>query len=77
MDQQTEFRVAYDNRNVYVAIWCWDSDPDKIVLAICDGMILCDPMTTSFFASIPLTMSERLLVSIQSERNASGWNCQQ
>ena len=22
MDQQTEFRVAYDSRNVYVAIWC-------------------------------------------------------
>ena len=31
MDQQTEFRVAYDSRNVYVAIWCWDTDPDKIV----------------------------------------------
>ena len=31
MDQQTEFRVAYDSRNVYVAIWCWDTDPDKII----------------------------------------------
>jgi hypothetical protein len=31
MDQQTEFRVAYDSNNIYVAVWCWDSEPDKIV----------------------------------------------
>ena len=31
MDQQTEFRVAYDNTKIYVAVWCWDSEPDRIV----------------------------------------------
>ena len=31
MDQQTEFRVAYDRSHIYVAVWCWDSEPDKIV----------------------------------------------
>ncbi|MCZ6673176.1 MAG: DUF5916 domain-containing protein [Verrucomicrobia bacterium] len=31
MDQQTEFRVAYDANYLYVAVWCWDTEPDKIV----------------------------------------------
>jgi hypothetical protein len=31
MDQQTEFRVAYDENYIYVAVWCWDTEPDKIV----------------------------------------------
>jgi hypothetical protein len=31
MDQQTFFRVAYNDNYLYVAIWCWDTEPDKIV----------------------------------------------
>jgi len=31
MDQQTFFRVAYDDNYLYVAVWCWDTEPDKIV----------------------------------------------
>ena len=31
LDQQTFFRVAYDDNNLYVAIWCWDTEPDRIV----------------------------------------------
>ena len=31
MDQQTFFRVAYDDNHLYIAVWCWDTDPDKIV----------------------------------------------
>lgn len=28
--QPTEFAIAYDNNNLYVAIWAWDSSPDSI-----------------------------------------------
>ncbi|MDA0347670.1 MAG: DUF5916 domain-containing protein [Verrucomicrobia bacterium] len=31
MDQQTFFRVAYDDHYLYFALWCWDTEPDKIV----------------------------------------------
>ena len=31
MDQQTQFRVAYDDNFLYIAFWCWDEEPDKIV----------------------------------------------
>lgn len=31
MDQQTEFRVAYDSSYLYVAVWCWDTEPNEIV----------------------------------------------
>lgn len=29
--ERTEFRVLYDNEYLYVGIWCYDSEPDKIV----------------------------------------------
>jgi hypothetical protein len=31
MLQPSEFRVAYDDNFIYLAIWHWDSEPDKIV----------------------------------------------
>ena len=31
LDQETFFRVAYDDNYLYVAIWCWDTEPDRIV----------------------------------------------
>lgn len=31
MLQPSEFRVAYDDNFIYVALWHWDSEPDKIV----------------------------------------------
>ncbi|MBT7865290.1 MAG: carbohydrate binding family 9 domain-containing protein, partial [Opitutales bacterium] len=31
MDQETFFRVAYDENYLYIAIWCWDTEPDRIV----------------------------------------------
>ena len=31
MDQQTFFRVAYNDNYLFFAIWCWDTDPDQIV----------------------------------------------
>jgi hypothetical protein len=34
MDQQTFFRVAYDDDNLYIAVWCWDNEPEKIAARI-------------------------------------------
>jgi len=31
MDQETYFRVAYDDDYLYVGIWCWDTEPERIV----------------------------------------------
>ena len=31
MLQPSEFRVAYDDNYIYVALWHWDSEPEKIV----------------------------------------------
>lgn len=28
---ETEFAILYDDENLYVGIWCWDEQPDKIV----------------------------------------------
>jgi len=28
---ETEFAVLFDEENIYVGIWCWDAEPDKIV----------------------------------------------
>ena len=29
--EQTEFRVLYDDRTIYIAVWAWDSDPSGIL----------------------------------------------
>ncbi len=31
MSQRTEFRILYDDRRLYVGVWCFDTEPDKIV----------------------------------------------
>ena len=31
LDQPSEFRVAYDDNFIYMALWNWDSEPEKIV----------------------------------------------
>ncbi len=31
LDQQTFFRVAYNDNYLFFAIWCWDTESDKIV----------------------------------------------
>ena len=31
MTERTEFRVLYDTRALYVGIWCYDSEPEKIL----------------------------------------------
>ncbi|MDB4664917.1 carbohydrate binding family 9 domain-containing protein [Verrucomicrobia bacterium] len=30
MTERTEFRVVYDDQNLYIGVWCFDSEPDKI-----------------------------------------------
>jgi len=29
--EKTEFRILYDDRNIYLAVWAWDSNPDGIL----------------------------------------------
>ncbi len=31
MSQRTEFRILYDEKFIYLGVWCYDSEPDKIV----------------------------------------------
>jgi hypothetical protein len=31
MSEETEFAILYDNENLYIGVWCWDSEPDKII----------------------------------------------
>ncbi|MDP7585507.1 MAG: hypothetical protein QF920_06850, partial [Verrucomicrobiota bacterium] len=31
MTERTEFRVLYDARALYIGIWCYDSEPEKIL----------------------------------------------
>jgi hypothetical protein len=31
MSEQTEFAILYDDENLYIGVWCWDSEPDKII----------------------------------------------
>ncbi len=31
MSDETEFAVLYDANNLYIGVWCWDSEPNKIV----------------------------------------------
>jgi len=31
MSEETEFAILYDEENLYIGVWCWDSEPDKIV----------------------------------------------
>ena len=28
---ETEFAILFDEENIYIGAWCWDSEPDKIV----------------------------------------------
>jgi hypothetical protein len=30
MTERTEFRIVYDDQNLYIGVWCFDSEPDKI-----------------------------------------------
>jgi hypothetical protein len=31
MSEETEFAILYDNENLYIGVWCWDSEPQKII----------------------------------------------
>ncbi|NLB25320.1 MAG: carbohydrate binding family 9 domain-containing protein [Bacteroidales bacterium] len=31
MNEQTEFAILYDDENLYIGVWCYDSEPNKIV----------------------------------------------
>ena len=31
MSEQTEFAILYDDHNLYIGVWCWDTEPAKIV----------------------------------------------
>lgn len=31
MSEETEFAILYDEENLYIGVWCWDSEPDKII----------------------------------------------
>ncbi len=31
MSEKTEFAILYDEENLYIGVWCWDSEPDKII----------------------------------------------
>jgi len=32
--EPTEFAILYDDENIYVGVWCWDSQPEKIIRQI-------------------------------------------
>ena len=29
--EETEFAVLYDDQNLYIGVWCWDTEPERIV----------------------------------------------
>ncbi len=31
MSEETEFAILYDDQNLYIGVWCWDSEPGKII----------------------------------------------
>lgn len=31
MSEETEFAILYDEENLYIGVWCWDSEPNKII----------------------------------------------
>jgi len=31
MREDTEFAILYDDENLYIGVWCWDTDPEKII----------------------------------------------
>ena len=31
MSEETEFAILYDDENLYIGVWCWDSEPEKII----------------------------------------------
>ncbi len=31
MSEKTEFAILYDDENLYIGVWCWDSEPEKII----------------------------------------------
>ena len=31
MSVETEFAILYDEENLYIGVWCWDSQPEKII----------------------------------------------
>ena len=34
MSERTEFRILYDNKAIYIGIWAFDSEPEKILARI-------------------------------------------
>ncbi len=34
MSENTEFAILYDTENLYIGVWCWDSEPEKIIQQI-------------------------------------------
>lgn len=32
--EPTEFAILYDDENLYIGVWCWDSEPEKIIRQI-------------------------------------------
>lgn len=32
--EKTEFAILYDRENLYIGVWCWDHQPDKIIQVI-------------------------------------------
>lgn len=31
ISEKTEFAILYDKENLYIGVWCWDTEPEKIV----------------------------------------------
>gem|GEM_PF-627852 len=31
MSEETEFAILHDSENLYIGVWCWDSEPEKII----------------------------------------------
>ncbi len=44
MTEKTEFRVVYDDINLYVGVWCYDSEPERITARVMsrDGTLSAD-----------------------------------
>ncbi|HKJ69098.1 MAG TPA: DUF5916 domain-containing protein [bacterium] len=34
LSEKTEFAILYDDENLYIGVWCWDSEPEKIIQQI-------------------------------------------
>lgn len=55
MSEHTEFAILYDDENLYIGVWCWDTEPDKVIRgSLREGHTA---LTISCFFWIPITIA--------------------